>query len=78
MSRSPHVIENPFGGTAMAYKATKLSMHEQLMLLALRDEKGTLDSRAGMHGYALGGEILAELVLAGRITLGNKLNNHKA
>ncbi len=53
----------------MAYKATKLSMHEQLMLLALRDEKGTLESRAGMHGYPLGGAILAELVLAGRITL---------
>lgn len=47
----------------------KLSMHEQLMLLALRDEKGTLESRAGMHAYALGGAILAELVLQGRVTI---------
>lgn len=37
------------------------------MLLALRDETGTLESHATMHSYALGGAILAELLLAGRI-----------
>jgi len=37
------------------------------MLLALRDETGTLESHATMHGYALGGAILAELLLAGRV-----------
>jgi hypothetical protein len=53
----------------MTNKATKLAMHEQLMLMALRDEEGTLESRAGMHEFALGGAILAELVLAGRVTI---------
>jgi len=53
----------------MASKTIKLAMHEQLMLLALRDEKETVESRAGMHAYALSGAILAELVLAGRITI---------
>ena len=45
---------------------TDLHLHEQLMLLALRDEKGTLESKALMYGYALGGAILAELSLRGR------------
>ena len=38
------------------------------MLLALRDEKGT-PALGSMHAYALGGAILAELLLAGRITV---------
>ena len=42
-------------------------LHEQLMLLALRDEKGTLESKASMYSFALGGAILAELSIAGRI-----------
>lgn len=40
------------------------------MLLALRDKKGTLEGRAGMYRFALGGAILAELVLAGRVSVG--------
>lgn len=44
-----------------------LHLHEQLMLLALRDEKGTLESKASMYSFALGGAILAELSIAGRI-----------
>ena len=32
-----------------------LHLHEQLMLLALRDEKGTLESKASMYSFALGG-----------------------
>ena len=40
-----------------------LHLHEQLMLLALRDEKGTLESKASMYSFALGGALLAELSL---------------
>ena len=31
-----------------------MHLHEQLMLLALRDEKGTLESSASMYACALG------------------------
>lgn len=34
-----------------------MHLHEQLMLLALRDGKGTLESRASMYPYALGGAV---------------------
>jgi hypothetical protein len=44
-----------------------LYLHEQIMLLALRDDKGTIESRAGMYSYALAGAILSELLLAERI-----------
>jgi hypothetical protein len=47
-----------------------LHIHEQLLLLALRDEKGTLESRAGMYQYALGGAILSELLVEGCIAVG--------
>ncbi len=47
---------------------TPLYLHEEIMLLALRDEAGTVEF-GSMHGYALGGAILAELLLAGRITV---------
>ena len=50
---------------------TELHLHEQLMLLALRDEKGTLESKASMYGYALGGAMLAELSLRGKIRIGD-------
>ena len=46
-----------------------MHLHEQLMLLALRDEKGTLESGASMYTYALGGAILTELSLNGRIRI---------
>ena len=46
-----------------------MHLHEQLMLLALRDEKGTLESKASMYAYALGGAILTELSLKGRIRI---------
>ena len=48
---------------------TELHLHEQLMLLALRDEKGTLESKATMYAYALGGAMLAELSLESRIRI---------
>ena len=47
-----------------------MHLHEQLMLLALRDEKGTLESKASMYACALGGAILTELSLKGRIRIG--------
>jgi hypothetical protein len=52
----------------MAGKA-QLLLHEELLLLALRDEKGTVHSRAAMLGLALGGGILSELALAERLRL---------
>ena len=39
------------------------------MLLALRDDKGTLESKASMHSFALGGALLAELSIHGRIRI---------
>ena len=45
----------------MKSRNADLHLHEQLMLLALRDDKGTLESRATMYAYALGGAILSEL-----------------
>ena len=53
----------------MRTKATELHPHEHLLLLALRDDKGTLESKASMHGFALGGALLAELSLHGRIRI---------
>ena len=47
----------------------RLLPHELLMLLALRDDKGTLESGATMHGYALGGALLAELAMHDRIRI---------
>ena len=47
-----------------------LHLHEQLMLLALRDE-GTLESKASQYAYALGGAILTELSLNARIRIGH-------
>ncbi len=40
------------------------------MLLALRDQKGTIESKADMYQYALGGALLSELLLAGCVRLG--------
>ena len=46
-----------------------LHLHEQLLLLVLRDRKGTVDYRAGFYNLAMGGAILAELALAGLIRI---------
>lgn len=45
----------------------KLFLHEEILLLALRDKEGTVESMAS-YQYALGGAILAELLLEKRIT----------
>ena len=54
----------------MRRRATELRLHEELLLLALRDDRGTLESRAGMYRHALAGALLAELLLARRISIG--------
>lgn len=50
----------------MSRRQKPLHLHEEIMLLALRDEEGTVEF-GSMYGYALSGAILAELLLAGRI-----------
>ena len=44
-----------------------LGLHEEIVLLTLRNDKGTPAS--SMHAYAVAGAIVAELLLAERITL---------
>ena len=44
----------------------QLMLHEEVMLLALRDEEGTIEPGT-MYQYAIGGAVLAELMLQGRI-----------
>ena len=53
----------------MTTLATDLHLHEQLLLLALRDRKGTPESGSDYRAYALGGAILAELALTGCIRI---------
>jgi Golgi phosphoprotein 3 len=47
----------------------ELHLHEQMLLLVLRDEEGTVESKAGMYRIALGGAILSELLLEDRIEI---------
>ncbi|MHC4519859.1 MAG: GOLPH3/VPS74 family protein, partial [Planctomycetota bacterium] len=53
-----------------------LYLYEEIMLLALRDEEGTVASGA-MYNYAVAGAILAELLLEGRITIDEPKRNKK-
>lgn len=53
----------------MRRRKDQLYLHEQMLLLILRDREGTLESRAGMYRLALGGAILIELLLNERITI---------
>jgi len=48
---------------------TNLFLHEEIMLLALRDEEGTIASGT-MYQYAIGSAVLAELLLNKRIAVG--------
>ena len=45
-----------------------LFLHEEIMLLALRDEKGTVEC-GSRYNFAMGGAILADLLLAERISI---------
>ena len=47
-------------------KSDDLSLYECALLLALRDEEGTIPAGASYH-FALGGGILAELLLRGDV-----------
>jgi hypothetical protein len=47
---------------------TEFFLYEEILLLALKDEEGTI-APGTMYQYAVGGAILAELLLAGRIEL---------
>ena len=47
-------------------KQTALFLHEEVMLLALRDKEGTIAS-GSMYQYAIGGAVLAELLLHDRV-----------
>ena len=53
----------------MNRKKTDLYLHQQMLLLILRDREGTVESRAGMYRIALGGAIFCELMLQGRIEI---------
>jgi hypothetical protein len=46
-----------------------LRLHEQVMLIALSDRHGTIESAAMHYPFALAGAVLAELILAHRILL---------
>jgi len=48
-----------------------LTLYEELLLIALDDEKGTTGLES-MHKNAMGGAILAELILAGAIAVGKE------
>ncbi|MHB1326814.1 MAG: GOLPH3/VPS74 family protein [Gemmatimonadales bacterium] len=50
-------------------KQKPLFLYEEIMLLALRDEKGTVNTATSE--YALAGAVLAELLLDGRIAIEN-------
>jgi hypothetical protein len=48
-----------------------LFLHEEITLLALRDRSGTIKSGTN-YQYAVGGAVLAELLLEGRVTVETK------
>ncbi len=50
----------------MANRTPRLGLHEEVMLLALNDEKGTVGGGT-WYGFALGGAVLSELLLQERI-----------
>jgi golgi phosphoprotein 3 len=43
-----------------------LFLHEEVILLALKDKKGTVEAGT-MYPYAIGGAVLAELLMSGRV-----------
>lgn len=53
----------------MSSSRNDLHLHELVLLLALKDRKGTPEPGAGFHHLALGGAMLAELALLGCIRI---------
>lgn len=52
-------------------KTMQLPLHEEVMLLALRDQKGTIDSKAQFYPQIVAGAIISELLLTGYIEISN-------
>ncbi len=48
------------------FRSEKLYLHEKIMLLALRDKEGTVNFGVN-YSFAIGGAILAELLLSKHI-----------
>lgn len=53
----------------------KLFLFEEILLLGLKDEKGTLDWKAGFIKYGLSGAIIAELLLLKKIVINDNEKN---
>ena len=53
-----------------------LYLHEEILLLALKDEKGTV-AESSMYPYAIGGAVLAELLLRNRIRVDEVKKNKR-
>jgi len=53
-----------------------LTLHEQLMLLMLQDDSGTMESHTTMYQLALGGSLLAQLLLSGAVTIDAEDKNY--
>ncbi len=64
-SRTPDLIP---GEENNMYSQNKLFLHEEITLLALRDKEGTFQIGA-TYDYAIGGAVLAELLLNGRVVV---------
>ena len=54
---------------AGGYSKRDLLLHEEVMLIALKDRDGTIHNQAGSFRYALVGAILAELALGKRVVI---------
>lgn len=57
----------------MTPRQGRLALHEEIMLLALRDEEGTTEAGT-MYTYAIGGTLLAELLLHERVAVDGSTN----
>lgn len=55
-------------------KNNQLYLHEEILLLALRDDAGTIASGT-LYQYAIGGAVLAELLLGARVRLETSKKN---
>jgi len=59
------------------YSRDQLPLHEEVLLLALRDDEGTIASGT-MYQYAIAGAVLAELVLQGRVKVDESKRRKRA
>lgn len=59
------------------YSRDRLPLHEEVLLLALRDDEGTVASGT-TYQYAIAGAVLAELVLQGRVAVDESKRKKRA